>query len=80
MANVSEMVKTVRNVPGLAGVLEGMRTSAIGARVTGDGVNAETLAGLRLAGVIGANDGLTIKGSAVAMRLQSEYLERMLPL
>lgn len=71
---VSEMVKQVRNVPGLAGALEGTRGSRIGTVVQGD---APTLAGLRLAGVIGDNDGLTVKGSAVAMRLQAEHLDRM---
>ena len=71
---MSEMMKQVRNVPGLAGAIEGTRGSAVGTVVQAP---AEVLSGLRLAGVIGERDGLTIKGSAVAMKMQAEYLDRM---
>lgn len=71
---VSEMVKAVRNVPGLAEAIEGTRNAKIGTVVE---ANGPILAGLHLAGVIGENDGLTVKGSAVAEILQAEYLDRM---
>lgn len=71
---VSETVKRVKAIPGLAAAIEGTRGSAIGTVVQAD---STALAGLRLAGVIGERDGLTVKGSAVAAIMQAEYLDRM---
>ena len=71
---MSEMAKTVENLPGCKEALEGTRNARIGTVVQAEG---SVLAGLRLAGVIGENDGLTVKGSALAERWQAEYLDRV---
>jgi hypothetical protein len=71
---VSEMAKQIKNIPGCAEAIEGTRGSHVGTVVQAE---PDTLAGLRLAGVIGEKDGLTVKGSALAARMQSEYLDRM---
>ena len=68
------MAKRVENLPGCRAAIEGTRGSRIGTVVEASG---GVLAGLRLAGVIGENDGLTVKGSALAARWQAEYLDRV---
>lgn len=68
----SELPATAREV------LEGMPGSRIGQTVPLAGPNTMIVrAHLIGAGLIGANDGLTIKGSAAAMIVQGEYLDRM---
>jgi hypothetical protein len=56
--------------------LEGMPGSRIG-QVVPLAANDPRRGQLAFEGVIGAGDGLTIKGSAVAMIAQAEYLDRM---
>lgn len=66
-----------------AATLAGMSSSKIGAVVPAatlaamNGKGPAVLAELRKLDIIGGNDGLTIKGSAVACVLQSELLDRM---
>lgn len=75
------MTKTAKRIatelPAVAReVLEGMPGSRIG-QVVPLAANEAVRAHLAGAGLIGENDGLTIKGSAAAMIVQGEYLDRM---
>jgi hypothetical protein len=58
-------------------VLEGMAGSRIGQRVPLAEIDP-CRNQLTFEKVIGENDGLTIKGSAVAMIVQADFLDRML--